>query len=243
MRATADAPRHASVLHHEPGEQAAPGLHDAVARVIASRQLREAQVLDLGCGDGAMSERLALQGHSVVAVDRTPPTHCHVNVRPIRLDFDSVPFAEVLGVGAFDLAVAIEVIEHVENPLAFLRGITSSLKPTGIAIITTPNVDGFSSRLRFLRRGRLRAMAEGSDPTHISPVTWWLFTNRWLPAAGLRLVERSQFPGHGRVTSSSSKQLAYRLGARLTRTPVEHGTNHIAVVEPSLVGARVRMEK
>ena len=39
----------------------------------------------------------------------------------------------------FDYVFASDVIEHVENPVAFLRNIRDSLSSDGIMIITTPN--------------------------------------------------------------------------------------------------------
>ncbi|MCU1579407.1 MAG: hypothetical protein JWP19_1611 [Rhodoglobus sp.] len=42
----------------------------------------------------------------------------------------------------FDLVLASEVIEHVEDPLAFLRAIARQLNPHGQVILTTPSAEG-----------------------------------------------------------------------------------------------------
>ncbi len=210
-------------------ERANPGLHDHVfEHVLRQRVTDRTRVIDLGAGDGAMTARLAELGADVTAVELEAIPVGGPRIRSVAADLNQ-PFAR-LGEGAFDVVVAIEVIEHLQDPIAFLRSVRSLLAPGAVAVVTTPNVDGFSSRLRYLRRGQLRWMGEGSDPTHVSPVTWWLLTRRWLPAAGLGLVDRAPFPTDGQVTTNQWKQRLYRAGAALTRTEVEHGTNHVVVL-------------
>ncbi len=219
-------------------ERANPGLHDHVFDHVLRHRLADgARVADLGAGDGAMSVRLAELGADVTAVELEALPIERAGLRSVAADLNR-PFA-CLGPGAFDVVVAIEVIEHLQDPIGFLREVRELLAPGGVAVLTTPNVDGFSSRLRYLRRGQLRWMGEGSDPTHVSPVTWWMFRERWLPAAGLRMVDRMPFPADGRVTSSGWKQRLYRAGAALTRTDVEHGTNHVVVLAPTEPGQRL----
>ena len=53
----------------------------------------------------------------------------------------------------YDIILAVEVIEHLENPFHFMRMMHRHLKPNGIIILTTPNVDSFFDRLWFLFKG------------------------------------------------------------------------------------------
>ena len=44
-----------------------------------------------------------------------------------------------LKANSFDNAIACEVLEHLESPLQFLKGLYPLLKPGGLLLITTPN--------------------------------------------------------------------------------------------------------
>lgn len=43
--------------------------------------------------------------------------------------------------GAYDIAVAIEVLEHVENDEEFIKNVYRALKPGGVFLMSTPNGD------------------------------------------------------------------------------------------------------
>src|SRR6266446_9334571 len=146
------------------------GLHEFTAGIIARYACPSARMVDLGCGPGAMGERAEPLRIDIVAVDRNSAVY--QGKHPfVALDFDRLSFADALGIGAFDLVVAVEVIEHVESPIGFLRNVARLLAKNGVAVITTPNVDSLAARLKFLLAGRLRMMDECSDPTHISPIS------------------------------------------------------------------------
>jgi 2-polyprenyl-3-methyl-5-hydroxy-6-metoxy-1,4-benzoquinol methylase len=71
----------------------------------------------------------------------------------VELDFNRNDFASELGLASFDLVTAVEVVEHVESPIGFLRNISRLLTPRGVAVITTPNVDSLPARVKFLLTG------------------------------------------------------------------------------------------
>jgi 2-polyprenyl-3-methyl-5-hydroxy-6-metoxy-1,4-benzoquinol methylase len=49
--------------------------------------------------------------------------------------------------GRFDFVAAIEVLEHVGAPAAFLGELARVTRPSGLILITTPNLKGISARL------------------------------------------------------------------------------------------------
>ena len=62
----------------------------------------------------------------------------------------------------FDVVVAVEVLEHVEDDAGFVREISRVLKPGGVFLMTTPNGD-YNRKLgkdhhRHYRRDELRAL-------------------------------------------------------------------------------------
>ena len=106
------------------------GLHDFVAERVLASYARPARAVDLGSGPGAMALRLHSFGCDVLAADRT--AEGFKARRPhVALDFDQNDFASLLGPASFDLVTAIEVIEHVESPIGFLRNIGRLLAPRG----------------------------------------------------------------------------------------------------------------
>lgn len=106
-------------------------------------RLRPATVLDVGCGTGTLlTAPLAARFPDVSfhGVDPDPTTiaaarrlHHHL----ANLAFS--PPGDLAAGGRFDLVIASEVIEHVEDPLAFLAQLRSRLSPGGRVLLTTPN--------------------------------------------------------------------------------------------------------
>ncbi len=152
------------------GTSTPAGLHEFVARQIAEHcGNRRGRAIDLGAGSGAFAVRLRELGFDVLAVDRNARGY-KAHLPFLELDLNRSDFAEACGLHSFSLVVAIEVIEHVESPIGFLRNVGKLLTADGLAFITTPNVDNLPARVKFLLRGKIRAMDESSEPTHISPI-------------------------------------------------------------------------
>jgi 2-polyprenyl-3-methyl-5-hydroxy-6-metoxy-1,4-benzoquinol methylase len=206
------------------------GLHEFTTGIIAHYARPGARMVDLGCGPGAMGERVESLSMEIVAVDRNASVY--QGKHPfVALDFDAPSFADTLGPGAFDLVLAVEVIEHVESPIGFLRNVARLLSRNGVAVITTPNVDSLAARVKFLLAGRIRMMDEQSDSTHISPIFADLLLRQFLPRARLRIKEHFLFPPNGHQLTR--KQIAWTLGlaSKLYREKVIAGDHHVLVLE------------
>jgi len=105
--------------------------------------LKGVDVLDVGCGHGNGSYFFTEHGaRSVLGIDSDSKAIRYANRKYHRdnLRFELMDATKItLPPESFDAAVSLEVIEHLTNPLAMLRGIHSTLKPDGILVLSTPN--------------------------------------------------------------------------------------------------------
>jgi 2-polyprenyl-3-methyl-5-hydroxy-6-metoxy-1,4-benzoquinol methylase len=207
------------------------GLHDFVAKqVLARHAKRGMSAVDLGTGPGAMAVRLRDLGCEVLAVDRTA-NGFEAGVPHRCVDFNNPNFASEIGEGRFDLVTAIEVIEHVESPISFLRNVGRLLTPDGIAALTTPNVDSLPARVKFLLAGKIRTMDEHGEPTHISPIFFELLKRQFLPLAGVQLREHLLFPPDGYQLTRKELAWAFRIVSKALAGQSLLGDNHILILE------------
>jgi len=205
------------------------GLHAFVAERILPRYARAGiYAADLGTGPGAMAERLRSHGCDVIAVDVNAEGF-EAKLPHVVVNFDQPDFASQLGVGKFGLVTAIEVIEHVESPIGFLRNIGKMLIPDGVAVLTTPNVESLPARLKFLLRGKIRTMDDRGEPTHISPVFVDLLMRQFLKRTCLELDEHLLFPPKGFQLSRKSVALVLSAAASILPGEFLLGDNHVWV--------------
>lgn len=163
------------------------GVHEQAAELVRQYVPAGSSVLDVGAGAGAFSRRLADEGYRVTALDVDEEKWVPRDIPFQRLDIDR-GIAGSIG-GQFDAVCCLEVIEHVENPWSLMRDIGTVLRPGGRALVSTPNVTSFLSRMIFLRSGRFHQFNEDAlRYGHISPITPFEMTTI-VDRLGLRLVE------------------------------------------------------
>ena len=183
--------------------------------------------LDLGAWSGALTAKLQEAGFEVVASDIE--NHLKVPAKFVPLDFNDPHFDRTF-TEQFDVVTSVEVIEHLENPSAFLRSIARVLKSGGIAILTTPNVDNVAARMKFLLNGKIRAMDEMA-PEHITPIHLDLFLRQIVPRTGLELVETLVHPaGDFPLTARRFFVPFFRLAAFFLKGPALTGDCHVFVL-------------
>jgi 2-polyprenyl-6-hydroxyphenyl methylase/3-demethylubiquinone-9 3-methyltransferase len=97
--------------------------------------------LDVGCGAGLLAEPLARLGASVTALDAAPElieaARAHATAQGLAIDYRAIA-VEALD-GHYDLVTAMEVIEHVADPQAFVHALAARLARGGLLILSTPN--------------------------------------------------------------------------------------------------------
>lgn len=112
--------------------------------------------LDIGCGWGLLMECSARAGWRPTGLDLSPEISAYVRD---RLGLPVVARRlEEMGSAEWDLVSLIDVLEHVKDPVGFLRAIRRVLRPGGWLLIRVPNAHGFTYEMfpRWLNwwRGR-----------------------------------------------------------------------------------------
>ena len=126
---------------------------DYITRQIAAefgRDLTQPQpfaglrLLDIGCGGGLLSEPMARLGATVVGADAAarniPVAALHAEQSGLAIDYRHTT-AEALSASgeAFDVVLAMEIVEHVADPQGFVTTCHDLLKPGGLMIMSTLN--------------------------------------------------------------------------------------------------------
>lgn len=108
------------------------------------------KLLDVGCGDGNVSQLYKSKSKEVFGIDISKTALEQAKQRGIQTflqDLNLLPLC--FEDEYFDYIVLTDVIEHIVNPIELLKESKRMLKNGGIAIITTPNFARLSNRLRM----------------------------------------------------------------------------------------------
>ena len=101
-------------------------------------RMGQLQILDIGCGTGAMLDDLRPFG-DVIGADFSPEAlqFCVTRGAPAdlaRADVRRLPFAD----SSFDVVTAMDIIEHIDDDKAASSEIFRVLKPGGRLLVTVP---------------------------------------------------------------------------------------------------------
>jgi 2-polyprenyl-6-hydroxyphenyl methylase/3-demethylubiquinone-9 3-methyltransferase len=103
------------------------------------------RVLDVGCGGGLLSEAMARRGAQVTGIDLGPQTvevaelHALESKLPVSYARESAETHAASNAGAYDIAVCMEMLEHVPEPDSVLRALHALVKPGGHVFVSTLN--------------------------------------------------------------------------------------------------------
>jgi 2-polyprenyl-3-methyl-5-hydroxy-6-metoxy-1,4-benzoquinol methylase len=145
------------------GGSSSDAIHQMVDAALAARAAR-GRLIDVGCGGGSLWRLLGSRfssycGLDAVRYDEFPPDLPFVRV---NLDDPEWPVAERSG----DVVAAVETIEHVENPWAFVRALVRMVKPGGFVLVTTPNQLSLLSLVTLAAKRRFSAFQDVHYPAH-----------------------------------------------------------------------------
>lgn len=139
-------------------------IYRALVDALDARGLRGGTFVDVGCGRGDLRRFLGGRFDRYVGLDavRYDELPADVDFRAVDLDAGIWPADGVRG----DVVAAVETIEHLENPWAFARGLTTLARPGGWVVVTTPNQLSALSLLTLALKHRFSAFQDSMYPMH-----------------------------------------------------------------------------
>ena len=132
-----------------------PGVHSSFLKYFKGRnEPTGLKILDVGAGEGALTQSLHALGYLMQACDMFPDRFKYPGMTCDKVDVTgSFPYPDE----SFDRVIAVEVTEHILDHEMFFSEIKRILKPDGTLYASTPNILSMKSRIRFLFRGFLFA--------------------------------------------------------------------------------------
>jgi ubiquinone/menaquinone biosynthesis C-methylase UbiE len=126
-------------------------------------------LLDVGCGAGTFLDLVRQDGWSINGTEVSAYASDYASR---RLNTD-IYHGELVPAGfeedTFDVVTMWHVLEHVEDPMAYLLEIKRVLKPQGLLVLAVPNVDNrvFQAAYRIIKGRKLKLFTMGEKEIHL----------------------------------------------------------------------------
>jgi SAM-dependent methyltransferase len=198
-----------------------------------------ATILDAGCGWGVTLEALEAKGYLVTGLDVSPRTLARLD-RPGRslIEADLTrPLPEA--VERFDVVLALDVIEHLDDDRAVVATMGRLARPGGgLVILSVPARPDLFSEFDTVQGHRRRYLPErlhsvfDETSLRVESIFWW---GAWM--VPILKIQR----GQGRVASMESAVEVYRRHLRIPPWPASHLLKlAYAIEEPKALAAKLK---
>jgi SAM-dependent methyltransferase len=183
------------------------GRRTVIERVLESLRLpARARILDAGCGSGRNMVELARHG-TVTGIELSQASAGLARARGVGEVIEGSVLDMPFPSDSFDLAVSLDVIEHLEQDLDALRELRRTVAPGGSLMVTVPAYQwlwsGHDEINHHHRRYTRRSLQRAAEEAGWEQVRTTYFNSLLLPVAiMLRLLDRVN-----RKTTESSLDL------------------------------------
>jgi SAM-dependent methyltransferase len=152
-------------------------IYQKLLELLLLHGLKDSNILVTGAGQGELELLLRHNGFTPAQlhpVDIDPGNYRIPDMPCGYADLSaSIPFGDE----SFDVCIASEVIEHLENPSRLVTEAHRVLRPAGHFILTTPNVHSVMQKARWLLKDRFGYFSDidWRNHGHLHPIFDWLF--------------------------------------------------------------------
>ena len=121
---------------------------DTIRRVkLIPKDVKKADVLDIGAGYGFFVEELILQGFNAKGVELSKIKVDYLNKKLKKQAIINTKFPKRINLPKQDIVTLFFMLEHVKNPITFCKKIKPLLSKKGLVIIEVPNANNFLIKL------------------------------------------------------------------------------------------------
>lgn len=125
------------------------------------------KVLDIGCSTGLFLDEARMAGFDVHGAEISPESSAFAREQ-FGLPVHTGDWREAGNADAsFDIVTLFDVIEHLADPQAELDAVLRLLKPGGLLLQSTPDIDGLFPRLSYLVAKSIDYWPHPEPPWHL----------------------------------------------------------------------------
>jgi 2-polyprenyl-3-methyl-5-hydroxy-6-metoxy-1,4-benzoquinol methylase len=193
-------------------------IYNMVRRTLDKYGIGGETIVDVGCGVGNLRRFVTHKFARYIGADiaRYEDFPRNAEFYTVNLDTGRVPLPD----RSADAVIAVETIEHLENPRSFMRELTRLARPGGWVVVTTPNQLSLLSLLTLLRRQQFAAFQDCEYPAHLT---------------ALLEIDLRRIAGECGLTDAS---VEYSVSGRVPLTPWNY-TGRLAKAFPRLLSGNL----
>lgn len=141
-------------------------IYEMVVKALEERGVAGGTLVDVGCGAGQLRPFVQPRFTRYIGIDVVRYEDFPAEAEFTQVDLDtgrvSLPDASA------DVVAAVETIEHLESPRAFMRELVRLVRPGGWVVVTTPNQLSLLSLLTLIIKQRFSAFQDVHYPAHLT---------------------------------------------------------------------------